>query len=436
MVRLWSVRSSVRAVCGSIVESVAGACVLERSNNVHRLPCRHLTMRDNGVYLCLQVSCAREDVGAEHSRTMTLGKDSIICETTQHRPHIHCYYAMPAGEALDDDYVASLLKKDAEAAEANKNRYLTSGLGSLLSRKPKGNAPKPNTRFLRNIIRETDSHNAALKAREEGESKVRLRELRGDDRGGKRRREEEPEEEPEDVRPKERRRDDERPEKRRRDGDRPDRWANALGGLDRAERSHRHHEHPSSRDEHGGRSKHRHRKERDGPHEHRYRSKATVPEPMSRPRTRSPEYRTKRRRRHSNGSDSDPLESVIGPAPPPKVHARGRGAVSNSSMDERFRPDYDPKTDVHLDQDEEDDWDMALEALRDRTKWRQQGAERLKAAGFTDDEVRTWETGGEKDVEDVQWRKKGEDREWDRGKSLDGGGGVTSKAEWAKSRDP
>src|ERR1700761_307452 len=79
-------------------------------------------------------------------------------------------------DATDDDYVVTLLLKD---AEANRKRYLSnSGLGSLLSRQPRGNAPKPNTRFLKNVIRDTDSHNAALKAKEEEDSKARLREMR------------------------------------------------------------------------------------------------------------------------------------------------------------------------------------------------------------------------------------------------------------------
>ncbi|KAK4543481.1 hypothetical protein LTR36_005624 [Oleoguttula mirabilis] len=329
---------------------------------------------------------------------------------------------MPAGEAVDDDYVASLLKRD---AEANQTRYLTSGLGPLVHRKPNGNAPKPNTRFLRNIIRETDSHNAALKTKEQEDSQARLRELRQVDQGtgGKRRRENA--------------RDEARLEKKRRCSDRPDRWATALGGLNKDKRPHRHHTSPenqsSRKEEDNERSKHRdpHRRERS--REDRHKRRHTVPEPLSPPHTRSPEHRTKRRPRDLNASDSDPLDDVIGPAPPPRVRARGRGAVSNSAMDARFRPDYDPKADVSLDRDDGDDWDMALEALRDRTKWRQQGAERLKAAGFTDDEVKTWETGGEKEVEDVRWRKKGEGREWDRGKLLDGEGDVTSKAEWARS---
>lgn len=39
------------------------------------------------------------------------------------------------------------------------------------------NQPKPNTRFLNNIIRDTNSHNRALLAKESVESQARLREL-------------------------------------------------------------------------------------------------------------------------------------------------------------------------------------------------------------------------------------------------------------------
>jgi hypothetical protein len=85
-------------------------------------------------------------------------------------------------------------------------------------------------------------------------------------------------------------------------------------------------------------------------------------------------------------------------------------------MDGRFSDTYDPKADVLPDPDEADDWDEALEALRDRQKWKQQGAERLRAAGFTDEQVKKWENGDEKDVSDVRWSKAGEGREWDRGK--------------------
>lgn len=120
------------------------------------------------------------------------------------------------------------------------------------------------------------------------------------------------------------------------------------------------------------------------------------------------------------------------PPPEPKVRVRGRGAMrASTAMDAHFAADYDPSQDVQPDS-EEDDWDMALEALRDRQRWKQQGAERLKAAGFTDEEVKKWEKGGEKTEEDVRWRKKGEGREWDRGKVVDDDGHIDIRAEWGR----
>jgi hypothetical protein len=91
---------------------------------------------------------------------------------------------------------------------------------------------------------------------------------------------------------------------------------------------------------------------------------------------------------------------------------------------------------------EEDDWDMALEALRDRANWKQRGAERLKAAGFGEDVVEKWNrnpafsggagagTGVEGNIEDVRWAKKGEGREWDRGKTMNADGHYEVKAPW------
>ena len=86
-------------------------------------------------------------------------------------------------------------------------------------------------------------------------------------------------------------------------------------------------------------------------------------------------------------------------------------------MDSRFSSDYDPQSDVQPDADERD-WDEAAEAYRDRQKWRQQGAEKLRAAGFTEEQVKKWEKGDQKDVDDVRWSKAGEGREWDRGKKV------------------
>jgi hypothetical protein len=137
----------------------------------------------------------------------------------------------------------------------------------------------------------------------------------------------------------------------------------------------------------------------------------------------------------SPDSDSDPLEALVGPLPPtsksntvndqPPLRSRGRGAYkpSASAMDEHFSSTYNPSLDLHPDsepEDEKEDWDMALEALRDREIWKQKGAERLRAAGFGDEEIKKWEDSGkEKGPEDVKWTGKGEAREWDQGKVVE-----------------
>lgn len=95
-------------------------------------------------------------------------------------------------------------------------------------------------------------------------------------------------------------------------------------------------------------------------------------------------------------------------------------------MDVHFNPNYDPNTDIappspkatNLNALEGDNWDQALEAHRDRQKWKQMGAERLRSAGFGDEYVKKWEKGGEKLEDDVRWVGAGEEREWDRGKEI------------------
>lgn len=101
-------------------------------------------------------------------------------------------------------------------------------------------------------------------------------------------------------------------------------------------------------------------------------------------------------------------------------------------MDSRFSSSYDPAIDVRPASDAEDNWGESVEAFRDRMRWKQQGAERLKAAGFTDDQLKKWEKGDMKDEEDVTWTKQGQKREWDRGKVVDEEGDVDVKAEWGR----
>ena len=79
-----------------------------------------------------------------------------------------------------------------------------------------------------------------------------------------------------------------------------------------------------------------------------------------------------------------------------------------------------------------EDWGDALEALRDRARWQQQGADRLKAAGFTDEQVRKWEKGDVLNEEDVVWTSKGQAREWDRGKVVEYEGHVELRADFGR----
>lgn len=337
--------------------------------------------------------------------------------------------------------------------------------------------PKPNTRFLRTIIKETDNHNAALLAKEAAESKARLekletREIRaGADirkrqlgliaahltgRPSKTRRTDgategrssQEETSTNNASPKRQvhvRRHERTAARNADDSDIDERSRHRSHKRHRSrsgDRSERKRYHRSSRrsrspKEKEPRNRHRspHLDRINSPH-HRSRHAEDDDEPETgrhRHRTSHIEKDVSRRTNqfsterpaplHQLDEDSDPLEDIIGPRPPAKVEvrSRGRGIISAvSSIDSRFASNYDPALDVEIDPGEENDWDQALEAFRDRVKWKQQGADRLRAAGFTEDEIQKWEKGGEKREEDVRWAKKGESREWDRGKIVDG----------------
>ncbi|KAG4437081.1 hypothetical protein IFR05_007456 [Cadophora sp. M221] len=397
-----------------------------------------------------------------------------------------------ASEDLTDDYVASLLAKDAKESAI---KYSSVGLEAFGRSKPPANKPKPNTRFLRNIIKDTDSHNAALLAKEAAESRARLQSLAttsspqraerknggGGDirrrqlgdiaailggRPGKRRRVERvgregrrvntsSEDEEVEEKPRVKRAREEKREKRDEDEDgrsrihknshRRHRSVSGERGKYREKRRDRSRSRSRSPREHRSKdkeSRHRHRSprkrsrspepgnSRDKSHRlHRHRRSPSRDRKSSKPDPRKPESKP--------DYDSDPLDDIIGPRPPPipEVKRKGRGTISHASgIDSRFSANYDPTADVQLDFDEENDWDQALEALKDRQKWKQQGADRLRAAGFTEEEVSKWEKGGEKREEDVKWSKKGEGREWDRGKVVDDGA-VTIESKFGRLTD-
>ncbi|KAF2436450.1 hypothetical protein EJ08DRAFT_728968 [Tothia fuscella] len=432
-----------------------------------------------------------------------------------------------SGEELTDEYVAKLLEEDAK--KACKNYAL--GLGGFLPKRPTTNAPRANTRFLHNILKETKNHNQALLAKEAEEAKARLRAFRtrereqedarrnGRDRRrgrdedreyrSKRRRvdvlasdrnrlsppresERHIEDSPERNQERQRRKrayDDSEEEldrkshhrstgrhQRRRTDYSDDSDASSArdtrrhhkgrrdrsGGHsteegrddDRRKYRHlsRHHKRKSHRDRSASRSR-----DRDIDRDRSVRKRRRRDSPSPRSRSASPRRDRRsgaKRREHPNTtdatprprspkqeklveSDSDPLEDIVGPLPPrpSKIKVRGRGAFSASAMDTHFSSTYDPSADVEMNPNEDGDWEQALEALRDRQRFKQAHGDRLRAAGFSEVEVKKWEKGGEKTEEDVRWAKKGEGREWDRGKVVGDDGHVDIKAEWGRLKD-
>lgn len=304
---------------------------------------------------------------------------------------------------------------------------------------------------MRNLVRETDSHNAALLAKEAADAKARLEQLvtkgqrpdhdirrrqlgnitavlsanaAGKRISGNAARPDEPSRDRDDTEEKVGRasREDMRASSRR-----------SHQGREEGDRHREHTFHDRSYRRHEDSSRRRHR-DRGSEKDKRRRSRSRSPSQeksrrlsrrersFERP-SRDQEHgnrdveehkrRPERRRRHTppREDDSGPLGELLGSLPLPKVHARGRGATQASSgIDARFSKTYDPALDLSAaDGDEGDDCDMVL----DRVKWRQQGAERLRAAGFTDKDIEAWEAGKKPEV---RWAKSGEGREWDRGK--------------------
>ncbi|KAM0521214.1 hypothetical protein ACHAPE_002689 [Trichoderma viride] len=361
---------------------------------------------------------------------------------------------MPNDEFLTDEYVAGLLAKEASDCSL---KYSAMGMEAFNTKTKPSNSLKPNTRFLRNIITETDSHNKALLAKEATESRARLKDLERAEEVKRLR----TDPTPRDIRkrqlgsiqsilggPRHKRDDDTKTaasegRPKRNDGDRHshrssprDRDAISdgrkskkdYGRLSRSpqddeRRSHHEDKSRSSRKRHRDHSpehKRRHSRDRE-----RNRSRS----PRRRRRSRSP--RTKRSKHRSrsplatekqpsrdtrdrnDGDESDPSEELIGPAPPPRY--RGRGTVGGASgLDRRFSDSYDPSTDVLPDDD-------PVEAFQNRQKLRLIQQERMRAAEMAEHQVqKTSNSQREKTEEDVVWSKAGEKRAWDRGKGEDG----------------
>ncbi|KAI0109433.1 hypothetical protein F4776DRAFT_657226 [Hypoxylon sp. NC0597] len=365
---------------------------------------------------------------------------------------------MPPDDLLTDDQVAELLVKEAQDCSL---KYSAMGLDAFKTTKRPANQPKPNTRFLNNIIRDTNSHNRALLAKESAESQAKLRDL--EDAEEKKRREEERKLRKSKPGPGDTRKRmlgdiaailGGSSKKRRTEGIDAS-VSNVLGLVGHSSRgrsSHRHRKSPIDGDtdfkkdggrtsrlpERSGVSRYAHRREEN---QECGSSSSNTPSRKNRgcsPRReshRQPSAAKRSERRSSkpeDSSDSDPLGEIIGPAPikTSTVQRRGRGAnAATSGIDSRFAPDYDPKNDVTPEPEDKDDWGHVVEAFRDRQKWKKQGADRLRSAGFTEEQIRKWEKGDEKAEADVRWAKAGGLREWDRGKVVNKDGTVSLAGE-------
>ncbi|CAO0791270.1 unnamed protein product [Mucor circinelloides] len=74
-----------------------------------------------------------------------------------------------------DKYVADLILKE---AEEKRKKYNQVGVKAYQPNTPPSNKPKPNTRFLLNMVKATDSHNqAVIRANEENVAKLRQERL-------------------------------------------------------------------------------------------------------------------------------------------------------------------------------------------------------------------------------------------------------------------
>ena len=331
---------------------------------------------------------------------------------------------------------------------------------------------RPNTRFLQNLLKGTESHNTALLAKEAAESQAKLQEL--GETGEVKRRKCKPG--VLDIRKRQLR--DIESVLNSRSASRGDPYQSTVsndcqgGHIDNDARKHvygrrrkqkkevseetqqedeeklyrdeyrRRQLDSDGKDQRQDRTRHRSRSRSPGRlHRMRYRYRSPVKDDgqqFSKKRICRHEnengWETRSACRSEKRSESDSESDMIGPAPSPKmspVRRRGRGAASASSgIDRRFSASYDPKTEDYAPPDGES-WEEAKEVYRHLQKRKKEGAERLRKAGFSESQVEKWKSGGVRRLEDVRWTKKGEKREWDRGKVVGLDGNVSLRADWA-----
>ncbi|CAA9965253.1 hypothetical protein PTMSG1_08612 [Pyrenophora teres f. maculata] len=345
-----------------------------------------------------------------------------------------------ANNIEDDAYIADLLKQDAKKAA---KKYELVGIDAFNPRRMNSRAPKPNKNFLRHIIRQTDSHNAALLAKEAEESRARLqkmnRERNGEGKSGQDEGRLTPVPAHDDSREthsSKRRHHRDDVEKKillleRSAGDRDHLTIERIGmkkrtkkveGLERVNMK-------SAKTvdtdtdhirEHVRDPNHRHRDLTDTIDDANTGTGVYVREAIQKAQGESGIHTKTPRVPNAELPRQHPTQIPLKP--------------SSGHCHPLMNLQYAPKaaTDVRANSDVEDDWGDALEALRDRARWQQQGAERLKAAGFTNDQVKKWEKGDLQNEEDVVWSRKGQAREWDRGKIVDEDGDIKLKADFGR----
>ncbi len=350
-------------------------------------------------------------------------------------------------EDLSDTNLARLLAADARSAS---QKYSTQGLSALLGGRSQA-APKvkPNTRFLHNLVKNADTHNDRLKRKEDAERREKLRKL--------------------DEQEEERRRDERAKRNETQEGQYgPERKRRRLGEAEGNDTQHHHrgrhrqkrHRQRQRRNTSSGsaesrlpaRSKRQDDQRRESHREHRRRGEDHASNIRSdrtdhhshrkhtRRRTRSPSPVPQNVCQDGDEKDRSPPEAQSGSASdaPREVHAKQKPKSSHrrSRLDAYFTAEYDPSADVHPNSDEDSDWGRALNAIRDRANFQRTQSSRLLAAGFSEEQVKKWESqstkandGEGRDVTDVKWKAKGEEREWDKGKPLLGEDVTFSDAE-------
>lgn len=293
--------------------------------------------------------------------------------------------------AFSDDYVASILQRDADKKSTSNLSSLFSSVGSVTrATKPRSAAPKPNARFLRNLVRDVDSHNAALKEKEERESRRRMWDLQRGKKG------ERPERVKRKVEVEAEAEDDDGKEagskRRRRSLERyapgNARHGRAKDGSPTArERKHHHH-----------RSENR-RQERD----------------KERSRSRSPARERKHHHHHHHHHHHRSKRS--------REHERDKERARSRSPDRSHHSSIRRRRDVQKKEEEEEEQSSSEAEIGPELPARGRGSQHASILDRPE-EAERWKTTRpevvvEEDIANVKWTAMGQKREWDRGKEQD-----------------